>query len=412
MDRHKMIIHKIYEKFKLAILFVNYLYVTGQQYLKKLPGNTKTVVFTLEDDRIFREVDGMGRYAYLILNAFANAGYSVYLYKRVDFKIFVRLGVFGRYMYLIKNLKIIDKLPRHTENMIYAFDTAVEDTAGHTWKKLIYFNHLKPPTCAFGDMINIPYFMHPNVYKSKQYDHVRSYRNNDRKMRIFFGGNINKKIYNFPNLQKYGQLTRLEGLKTVFQLGEHVRLKWNVQEFRQFLDQTVYSNQCILLKTDHLLKIKSKEWISIVSQGDFFLCLSGTDLPMCHNVIESMAVGTIPIISYPDWFFPALEHMKNAILYSGKEDLVKKIKDVLAMDKETIQEMRNNVIQFYDSHLSNSNFIKRIESNENKLNTMMLHPRLICDDKELTEGHRIFDEIRDLMEKSGKTINNINIRGR
>jgi len=187
MYQFRAIIYKCYQKIKYAILFVKFLYVTGQQYLKKLPSNRKTIVFTLEDDRIYRNDDGMGRYAYLMLNAFAKAEYSVYLYKKVNFKTFIEFNALGRFMYSIKNLKIIDKLPRRTENLIYAFDTAVADAANRQWRRLIYFNYDKPTLCLFGNLINIPYFMHPNMYKSNSYDHVGFYRNNNRKMRIFFG---------------------------------------------------------------------------------------------------------------------------------------------------------------------------------------------------------------------------------
>ena len=43
-------------------------------------------------------------------------------------------------------------------------------------------------------------------------------------------------------------------------------------------------------------------------------------MPMCHNIIESMAVGVIPITNYPEWFDPDLEHMKNCIVFDDQKD--------------------------------------------------------------------------------------------
>src|SRR3989338_1046406 len=110
-------------------------------------------------------------------------------------------------MYSIKNLKIIDKIPEQTENIICAFDSAVQEVASHKWKRLIYVNHLKPVSCLIGNLINIPYFMHPNMYQSGVVDHIKLYRNNTRKMRIFMGGNISRNWNDSPRLWKYGLMT-------------------------------------------------------------------------------------------------------------------------------------------------------------------------------------------------------------
>lgn len=402
MYKLKKILNKCYQIAQLIVLFANYLFVSIQQCMKKLPDNEKTILFTLEDDRLYRDKDGNGRYAYLMLNLFSMAGYNVYLYSKVDFKRFVYFREFGRYMYSIKNLKIINKIPKRTDNIIYVFDSAVKEVVKHSWKRLVYFNHLKPVSCCLGDLINIPYFMHPLMYKTEEQGCVKSYRNNKRKIRIFMGGNISRTWYDSPRLQKYDQLTRLEGIREVFQLGESVRLKWNVDEFRQFLKQSEYVNQCVLIKTDHSLSIPSKEWINIVGSSDFFLCLSGTDLPMCHNAIESLSVGTIPIIAYQDWFYPALEHKKNAIVYSGKKDLMEKVKEVLSMSGEEILRMRKNAIEYYDKYLSGNDFTRRFEFHDEKISTIMLHPRWINDEVEEIEGQKVFTEIKRLLEKLSK----------
>jgi len=102
---------------------------------------------------------------------------------------------------------------------------------------------------------------------------------------------------------------------------------------------------------------------------------------MCHNVVESLAVGTIPIIGYPDWFFPPLEHRKNAIIYSGKEDLMQKVHEVFEMSSDDIADMRKNVIDFYEKYMTAEYFMRRFEASSGKVDTIMLHPRMVCDQK-------------------------------
>ena len=103
-------------------LLPEYLKVTARQAMKKLPANDRQIVFTLDDPRLFRDDDGSGRYAYLIMKMFNDGGYNVYLHKNVDFPTFTRLGYYGRFLYTIDNLKVINRVPRNPENMIYAFD--------------------------------------------------------------------------------------------------------------------------------------------------------------------------------------------------------------------------------------------------------------------------------------------------
>ena len=132
--------------------FLKYIFYSYQQMRKQLPREGKTIVFTLEEDRLFRDQDGMGRYAYLTLNAFSEGGYNVYLHKNVDsVRKFIQLGRYGRFIYSVKNLKFVSCIPDHirTEETVYAFDMADQNLFQRKWKKLIYVNILKPVFCIF-----------------------------------------------------------------------------------------------------------------------------------------------------------------------------------------------------------------------------------------------------------------------
>ena len=95
---------------------------------------------------------------------------------------------------------------------------------------------------------------------------------------------------------------------------------------------------------------------------------------MCHNAIEAMAVGSVPVTGYADWFDPPLEHGKNAVVFSGTEDLKEKVKSVLEMPEEKIAEMRRNAAEYYDRHLSAKSFIRRFEAMPEAPGTLILFP--------------------------------------
>ena len=74
-------------------------------------------------------------------------------------------------------------------------------------------------------------------------------------------------------------------------------------------------------------------------------------MPLCFNVIESMSVSTIPILQYPEYFDPPLEHLKNCIVFSNSEDLLRKIRNILSMSEKEISILKMNVISYYDEFL-------------------------------------------------------------
>lgn len=93
---------------------------------------------------------------------------------------------------------------------------------------------------------------------------------------------------------------------------------------------------------------------------------------MCHNVIEAMSVGTIPIINYPEWLDPSLADMVNCIVFDDKIDLIIKINLVLNLDKEKINEMKASVIEYYQNNLDPVAFVDRLEMSTDNTVTMLM----------------------------------------
>jgi hypothetical protein len=132
-----------------------------------------------------------------------------------------------------------------------------------------------------------------------------------------------------------------------------------------------YANDCVVVDADSF-RIDEEKWLETVGSSDFFLCPPGYVMPMCHNVIEAMAVGTIPIISYPEWFDPALRNMENCITFGDESDLIAKMHAVLEMDERKIAEMRQGVIDYYDTHLTADSFTRNLEFSSGRRSVVLL----------------------------------------
>lgn len=390
-----------YTKLARIVLYAEYLGRRFRNEIKNFPRNRKTIVFLVENDDLYRH--DMGRYPYLLLNKFSKSGYSVYFYKNVDtFQKYLDLGKYGRFIYSIPGAKVIAQLPEHfsTENSLFAFDAIHEALLHKKWGKLIYVNMCKPVLCQVGNVVWIPYSFHPTAFKSgidKAIEHLRA---NARRLRIIFVGNSVAKGYSLKKLKdRYNKLTRYEGVTAVLEIQDRVKNVEDAKEFCKAIQTGSYINECRLLRTDRAVKLDVRDYWDIVSRSDFFLGLSGTDYPMCHNVIESMSIGTIPVLGYGEWFFPPLEHGKNAVIYSDVQDLKAKIYDVLNMDERSIRRMRGHVIEYYETHLTSQSFVSKVETNQDKVMTLMLHPRLVCTPKDDEAGKQFMRELGQNLAK-------------
>jgi hypothetical protein len=377
---------------KLLLIPLFWLFVAVNAF-KMLSANRKKILFCMDDERLYD--DGAGRHPYLLANAFSEAGYTVFSYKKIRFSSFARLGCYGRYSVAIKNMKFISKLPSGTKEMICAFDGLRPEIMTRRWKKLVYVNVLKPVGCQVGEPITVPFFMHPLIYFLKKNKKLESYRLSRRSVRVFFGGNMTKDIYNNQRLKQQGHITRHEAITALLASCLDVKVVKDEKELTLTLGKDQYLNACRLLEG----RTSALHWLKLIARSDFFLCFSGTDYPLCHNAIEAMAVGTIPIISYYDWFDPPLEHTKNAIVFSEADDLVEKVRDVLAMSFEEIKKMRNEVILYYGTYLSPKGFVGKFESSDERLNTLLLYPKLVTSGDENQKTQVFLQELERLKER-------------
>ncbi len=176
---------------------------------------------------------------------------------------------------------------------------------------------------------------------------------------MFFGGSFRAERYSMSAIASvYGKVPRataLARLKT--QLPQH----W-VEPLQQAQWQQAAAEEqagVLVLNTLHV-RVDSAHWLDLMATARFFLALPGVSYPMSHNLVEALAVGTIPITEYPELFFPALQDGVNCLTYQGEDDFVETVKRALQMPESERKRLAEGASAYYDSYLAPAAAVSRL----------------------------------------------------
>ena len=301
----------------------------------------------------------MGRLLFSLLNVFVASGYHIRLADNLPP---AKLDKYGQMACSLQGVSLTDAVPSETSGMIYLFDEEDRKLGARAWRKKIQVRFDVFSPYWFTRPMLMPYPVHPVHTGSDLQDRLQKYRASERKMRVFFSGDREGYIRNRIRYPK-PKLARLDVINAILQgMGERVLPVQGEAD----LDSACsggYVDKCLIMDQSQS-RIHETRWLQTLATSDFFLCPPGFVMPMCHNTVEAMAVGAIPIINYPEWFDPHLEHRKNCIAFEDKVDLLDKLNEVLQMDANEIARMRRQVVDYYDNRLAPESFVRRIESSE------------------------------------------------
>ena len=196
----------------------------------------------------------------------------------------------------------------------------------------------------------MPYPMHPATLRhlaDTDLNHLRS-RDSDRTAILFAG--CQKARYGDRWMQRqFGVLSRLELLGTLR------------EQYPERVGQSLQPPNCsrpIVLLDSRLHAIPASQWLPTLAAARFFLCCPGGRQPLCHNLVEAMSVGTIPIVEYGDRITPALRDGDSAICFRGRDGLIEAIERIDRMGAEELRLLSSRVAAFYDQHLCGTQFIR------------------------------------------------------
>ncbi|EAZ96241.1 ATPase [Flavobacteria bacterium BAL38] len=200
----------------------------------------------------------------------------------------------------------------------------------------------------------VPYIMHPRNYMIAKPELL------EKQVGIVMSGNFEAKIYDSDTITKnFNLLNRWQIYNQIIQHTAVVSITGI--EFKEQFSSCVFLDKFVVMKWQQGA-IPSEEWRHYLSSAKFLFCAPGMTMPMCHNVVEAMSVGVVPIINYQNWLNPTLRDEKNALVYESEESIHQVIDKALQMSYTAYQELQKNVIDYYKTFYQDYDF----ESNRNK----------------------------------------------
>ncbi|MGI9471031.1 MAG: hypothetical protein ACR2NZ_05840 [Rubripirellula sp.] len=194
----------------------------------------------------------------------------------------------------------------------------------------------------------MPYPMHPATLRESERTDFAALRIRDDRYGIFFAGNQKPRYGDIKMQRNFGVLSRLELIST---LQTHFP-----SQISPTLDQASPA-QSIVLSDSRVNPIKASDWLPSLSRAEFFLCCPGSSQPTCHNLVEAMSVGTIPLIEYGNRVTPELRDGVNAICFEGRNGLIDAVNRINQMTAAERRRIRNNVTTFFDEYLCGEKFM-------------------------------------------------------
>ncbi|TWT76319.1 hypothetical protein CA13_68120 [Planctomycetes bacterium CA13] len=194
------------------------------------------------------------------------------------------------------------------------------------------------------DLPVMPYPMHPATLRCS--DDLSSFKLREHRSRsgVLFAGSQKSKYGHDKMQQQFGVLSRLDLLKVI----------------QQWAGDRADGSVPIVLRDSGKAPIESKDWLPFLAKHSFFVCCPGAAQPMCHNLIEAMSVGTIPLIEYGDRMRPELEDGVTAVCFRGADGLHDALDRIDQMPPKQVETLSRSVAQYYDQHLCGKRFLKSL----------------------------------------------------
>ena len=301
-------------------------------------------------------IDGpQGRRIYTLVVAFLRSGYDVTLVLDLRFS--------GNLFHKLKRLLLDEPLSyaARLEEVTGSYLLVSDSPPPHLpdgCRKLVQvdYGHWSPDS----DSIPLPFAMHPWIYHHGLDEKLGDFREQPRKIRLFFMGDIADKYSSHEVEHVYGKLPR----DKIIELLEQRMPAGTVRRIRSLAEwhETMAAGfPGVVLASTRDFNIPANEWLKAVASAEAFMVCPGVHYPMCHNTVEALAVGTVPLIEYPRYFHPPLEHGENCLEFDGEEGLLTSVEKLLRLDPSLLRSIGRKATQYYDEQLAPNALTKQIE---------------------------------------------------
>ncbi|MCF8408709.1 MAG: hypothetical protein K9G36_07000 [Crocinitomicaceae bacterium] len=296
----------------------------------------KLVFFDLEHNRF-------ERYFYLLCKFYLLEGYQIGI--KINFNFIGNLETYSKLLLMEENVYFFWNKP----NSRQYFHSNLNSKKG-IFLSDYYFNPSSTKS------YHVPMSLHPLMYHDGLWNE-RIPINYQRRKAVFFAGSIEKGQYDRVEIeQKFGIFNRIYLFESLRQTKYWFSVK-NINELAPIQESKIY------FLDRAILDIPMIQLRRTLSEFTFFFACPGVSMPFSHNIIEAMSVGCIPIIeeNYARKFQPSFIHLDNALIFKhSRENLVETIDLAFSIGEEKLQEMINNVRNYYSSYLTPKNVIQNL----------------------------------------------------
>ena len=284
------------------------------------------------------KIGSYGRYFYLLVKFFQLQGYRISIERK--FSAFKSIHQGESYLrYLIDERMI--SFSRKNKNTLLEFNDSNLSSA--------YFDFLLPHNNNISDCFFVPISMHPIFYHRNTWAEV--IEEGERKQSIFMAGNFNEQLYGKSNEVNFNVISRPKLLAILKEKNLASEIK-ALDSLEVAIKEDAH-HKCFIINTEDC-RIPINQLRSYLNHFAFYLSCPGVVMPYCHNIVEAMSAGCIPLIQkeYANMMQPPLTDKVNALFFNTAADLPQSISMAYNMDQNTLTTMRKNVMAYYQNHLT------------------------------------------------------------
>jgi hypothetical protein len=189
-----------------------------------------------------------------------------------------------------------------------------------------------------------------------------------RKIGVIFAGNADTNYYNLDITKELFKInTRSEMFCYLLNsLPEKILyIPKCLETFKDDIENGLLINRVVLLNTKNF-SIPQDMYFDILLNSNFYIYMCGFIQPFCHNQIESMMAGCVPITQFASFFVPPFQHEINGLLFNTMDELLEILLTIVSEKyKDRILYMRENILYYFERYYSLQSFKNKLSSLQN-----------------------------------------------
>ena len=331
---------------------------------KKLEDDSPTVCLDFSSTKIDSD---HGRYLFQLVKEIELAGYQVAYKDR--FRFLCNFFTKGYKKHLVTEFLIFYREEKELKNVVMLFSDSKKVIQRSEISKTVLVDYSK--RAALKEEISMLFARSPDLFVGGDVEAPEPENLDDmeRPISILMAGNIDIKRYNNPDINnRFGMMSR-------YQIAEVLRSQSQIdmiEPMQQINYDALLEAKELLLMNTQCCRVQFSNWLELLSKSEFFIAGPGGHMPLCHNLVEALSMGSIPILQYAEYLKPELVDGVNCLTYKDEVNLITTLQRALDLSAEKKLAMKQAAVDYYESHLKAGMLVGKILSNPRKSQTLVL----------------------------------------